>query len=387
MEDEAPPRLEMQPRAEQPPPRQEPAIHASVTCDECGACPIVGVRYKARHIYDYDICEACFSESTPLLQSENFASFPQPVDERVAREQCSAGPESSLAAVTFEDATTKIRANQGQAQVASLQLCDWLQGLFRFRNNINGEDNDTNNNSDSLAFSEALARDTHLNILHIHMCFGGMACTRGLADVAGGIERNTNLKRIFWCLSQTERKNLSAETLGALRDMVAHNSNLDCFYVKRSCGDKLALPKPCSDEDNLVTALLDGLEENTTLHKFRLDTYHSLSNSHQERLLDIVSKHKHLQYVWCDLQNPSERARLELLLACHRHAWLERSRDNVASPRERWKVLLEARDYAEASGGDIERDANKNRSFVEPVVVLFHLLRASPDLIERRRIH
>lgn len=34
-------------------------LHVGVTCDECGQCPIVGIRYKCSVRSDYDICQSC----------------------------------------------------------------------------------------------------------------------------------------------------------------------------------------------------------------------------------------------------------------------------------------------------------------------------------------
>jgi len=38
---------------------QENVVHPTVTCDECSAHPIVGVRYKCAIRKDYDLCAAC----------------------------------------------------------------------------------------------------------------------------------------------------------------------------------------------------------------------------------------------------------------------------------------------------------------------------------------
>lgn len=40
----------------------EKAVHTKVTCDECGAHPILGVRYKCAIRKDYDLCSSCESK-------------------------------------------------------------------------------------------------------------------------------------------------------------------------------------------------------------------------------------------------------------------------------------------------------------------------------------
>jgi len=38
-------------------------IHYGVSCDECGASPLRGSRYKSSRIVDYDICQECYEEN------------------------------------------------------------------------------------------------------------------------------------------------------------------------------------------------------------------------------------------------------------------------------------------------------------------------------------
>lgn len=50
-----------------PPPRPSVgAFHTLVSCDECLATPIVGIRYKCLECGDYDLCEKCVSENKSL---------------------------------------------------------------------------------------------------------------------------------------------------------------------------------------------------------------------------------------------------------------------------------------------------------------------------------
>jgi len=41
-----------------------PAIHRGITCDGCGARPVVGTRYKCTQRADYDLCETCKAKDT-----------------------------------------------------------------------------------------------------------------------------------------------------------------------------------------------------------------------------------------------------------------------------------------------------------------------------------
>ncbi|MCO5558184.1 hypothetical protein L7F22_011763 [Adiantum nelumboides] len=39
-----------------------PALHLGVQCDECGATPIMGPRYKSNKVPDFDLCATCFQD-------------------------------------------------------------------------------------------------------------------------------------------------------------------------------------------------------------------------------------------------------------------------------------------------------------------------------------
>lgn len=49
------------PRVAQPSPPPRPFIHGRHTCDQCLASPILGTRYHATNLPDYDLCSRCFA--------------------------------------------------------------------------------------------------------------------------------------------------------------------------------------------------------------------------------------------------------------------------------------------------------------------------------------
>ena len=42
--------------------RTAPTHAAGITCDGCGAAPLVGYRYKCRDCANHDVCETCYDD-------------------------------------------------------------------------------------------------------------------------------------------------------------------------------------------------------------------------------------------------------------------------------------------------------------------------------------
>lgn len=60
-------------------PENNQVVHRGVTCDECGAYPIVGVRYKCVVCHDFDVCEKCEAKSShvhPFLKIKKISQTP-----------------------------------------------------------------------------------------------------------------------------------------------------------------------------------------------------------------------------------------------------------------------------------------------------------------------
>lgn len=66
---------EIQPKIE----TNSQVVHAHVTCDECHASPIVGIRYKCVVCPNFDVCESCEAKSThahPFLKIRHLRQTP-----------------------------------------------------------------------------------------------------------------------------------------------------------------------------------------------------------------------------------------------------------------------------------------------------------------------
>jgi hypothetical protein len=322
-----------------------PPMHQNTTCDECGAGPLVGIRYKAKHIFDYDICELCMDEELDKTERDKYVAIETPVNVDIAD---ALGPEedNAIRSSSFRDAAEKIARNN-VGDYAFLQLYD--------------PEGAESTDSDGKDLQSALASNTHLRILHVHMC--GEDFRDKIAHVARGVMSSTSIKRVFWCISKQDRKMVSEETSLALREMIEKNSVITALYLKRVCEESRVEKSVDPAEDAFAATIFEGLKTNTTLQKVRLDSYNVLSEKNKEILLGIVAKNRSMERAHVEFTESDSR--LEVLLACNREKWMERLTDASVPRRDRLKVLLEARECKS----------------VEPASAVYHLLRSFPDLL------
>lgn len=323
--------------------------HRGISCDECGVQPIVGTRYKAKYIYDYDICQSCAQYMDPTELESTYVPIPKPLASRMANQYCIVDDSSVMRASTLGSAASELKRND------SGRTCAFFN-LFVAPRGANGQEKVNE-------IKAALASNTTLEILHLHMCVGPYSFEPSLADIAKGLKANRSIKRLFWCISQQDRKNASEETLHALTEMMKKNTTIEALYVKRTCHSHFS-PEQDVDQDAFSAAILAGFRNSKTIQQFRLDTYGILSETNKQTLLDTVAKNPKLQRIYAEF-GKDDAHRLELVLACGRKDWLSRAADTTRPMSDRWDVVLEARDFP----------------LVEPVAAVYHVLRESMDLV------
>jgi len=308
----------------------EPIEHDDVCCDECGATPIIGIRYVATHLYDYDLCSSCFSDHT--ADRDSFVAFDRPTAN--ASDVCLV-PNNEIEASSTKEAAEKIGKNDGtRATTADLSLFP-----------------DAANKIDGKLLEVALGSNTNLVRIDILMHSCRHPATL-VANIARGIACIPSIKSVRWCIG---KENRNGETGKAIRSMVQNSKSLSFLSLNRSC--RYELVAPTTDEEKFVTTVFDGLRGNKILKGLRLDSHHKLSEQTKEYLLDIVKENRPIKRVEADFE--VEDRRLELLLACNRGKWMERLAQAERSRGMQLDVLAEA----------------MSNVTTEPVPAAYHLLR------------
>jgi hypothetical protein len=341
------------PEQEQQPQQQQHQWQHNVTCDECGVSPIVGTRYKATHIFDYDICSPCFHDNHTTESDDDhdkFVALQEPVDFDVAHAVCLVA-DTGISAYSLEEAAVKIGANDNNtSQVAKLWLGRRLLDLRAPRLD----------EMEASRLETAIATNTHLRVIHVHMCVGRSFSLGSLASIARGIARNSWLKHVFWHIEAYLR---TEKTATILRDMIATNTTLQAVYIGRTCLEKVTLAVSDTRIDSFATIIMEGLQSNRSITNFRLDSRGVLSDKAKDALVDIVKTNGTIRKMYLEFQCPDHR--LDLLLACNRERWIARLASVDATNEELVAIFSHALHYEN----------------LDPVATAYHLLRSRPDLV------
>jgi len=321
-----------------------------ISCDECGVRPLIGVRYKSKLMFDFDICETCMEDNAS--EKHNYAAIEKPIRSQEAN---ALGPEldNRIRFSSYRDAADQIGANNENYVTAVLTS-------LRPSRHPSNNDTTTSGAITTHDLQSALASNTYLRNIHIHMCGGNRA--KAIADMAQGLAANTFIERVTWLISKQDHTVAAAR---AIRNMMETNVGIQSLLLKRTCNSPSTVGnKPDPTEDAFVETIFKGLERNRTITKFRLDGYHVLSENSQDLILGAIAKNPSIQRAYVEFHHEKNNARLELLLANNREKWTDRVTDTRTARKDRVKVLLEALQYPT----------------VEPVSTAYHLLRRCPDL-------
>jgi len=291
----------------------------------------------------HSLCQRCLESNAQEKKFRNNADIENiliPINTRLANKLGRRQQETfMIKSTSIDDASGKIGRNDPNFVVARLVL-------LRMSPNTT-----TNSITACNKLQSALAANTHLQILNIHMTVGFTNYEQAANAIAHGLAVNTSIKRVTLRISSTKARATTKTDCGtrsvkvalALRKMVESNTVMTSFRLRRltNCGgpfgDMMESQIKGTENDVFVEPILQGLKRNTTLQVLRLDGYN----------------------------RPRDKQRMDFLLACNREKWVERVANTNAPLKARVGALSEAMAFPKA----------------EPVSTAYHLLRKCPDLI------
>ena len=315
-----------------------------IICDECGCCPIIGKRYKATNIFDYDCCQSCMRD-VYRNDSENFVTFHAPVGYDEALE---VGPRGD----------NRIRASS--AAVAEDQYRDGRNAplaIFRFYQSLP--------ESDYLAITDFIKRHEFISHVEIHMASGRIAnYEKAISILAEGLMECKSVRKLYWKIPDNHRKNLVVAN--SIMNLIENSKSLEVLLLSRPVFLREAFQRECDEsEDEFAAGFFEALQKNRSIKIFRIDTVSPLSNATKEIAAAAARLNPCLMQVHATFQE--DDCLLDVLTLLNRKQWLKRWTNEKAGVGVRLRVLEEVLEY--------------NCSELT-VPILFHLIQNFPEAIQ-----
>lgn len=302
-------------------PHSEPTtqcVHNGISCDECGVCPIVGTRFKSRHIYDFDLCSDC-RVLNHTKDSNDFVAFSEPVSRVQASKE---GPTeiNRIYAGSVEDAQQQLREGKN-AHIA----------FFRFY----GRTPSPQECRQVVDFINSNSFLTNINICLF--CFQN--AEQAFASIAHGLASNKHVKHLSLRLMPLWNQESFFDT-SSVQHLIETNQVLETLFIGHAwLRDFDDTGSYYESEDRFAYHIFDSLKRNRTLKTFRLETISHLSESTQESACQAAACNPWLIRVFAKFANPNHG--VNMLTNFNRYRWMKRWTDLNAKPEERVKVMEE----------------------------------------------
>ncbi|CAJ1935094.1 unnamed protein product [Cylindrotheca closterium] len=300
------------------PDTESQCVHNGISCDECGVCPIVGTRFKSRHIYDFDLCRECAILNHP--QDNNaFVAFEDPVS-RVQASKEGPGGINRIYAGSVEDAEQQLQEGKN-AHIA----------FFRFY----GRTPSTQECQQVVEFINKNAILTNINICLF--CFQN--AEQAFASIAQGLATNKHVKHLSLRLMPLWNQESFFDT-SSVQHLIETNKVLETLFIGHAwLRDFDDTGSYYESEDKFAYHIFDSLKRNRTLKTFRLETISHLSAATQESACQAAATNPGLIRLFAKFDGSDHG--IHMLTNFNRYRWMKRWTDLNAKPEERMKVMEE----------------------------------------------
>eukprot|EP00980_Cylindrotheca_fusiformis_P006759 scaffold1410_cov123-Cylindrotheca_fusiformis.AAC.7 len=317
--------------------------HIGIYCDECGAYPIRGTRFKSQKIYDYDICCDCRYYNYER-ECQDFVAYDSPMSKVEANQ---VGPEviNRIDAQSAKDAEEQLRKGRN-APVA----------YFGFFGTSQEE-------GDRQAVVDFINRNPHLKNIHIRL-YSFQNHQEVFSTITKGLLHNKSVKHLCWHLVPLHNQGSFLDP-APLKELIEQNDTLEALFITRAKywpGTNIH-PDTQELENEFACSLFQSLHKNKSLKSFRLETVTSLTHSTKEMACDVVRRNPSLTRFYGKFN--TEDNQLKMLLAFNQYQWMKRWTDIFATPPSRLEVVKEI----------VERDNDIHTSS------LYYLFRAFPEAL------
>lgn len=295
-------------------------VHSGISCDECGVCPIAGVRFKSTTTYDFDLCQDC--KYLNHQTRNDFVAFEKPVSRTDASK---AGPPevNRIYAGSAQDAEQQLREGKN-AHVA----------FFRFYGRTPTQEECQN-------VVNFINQNTFLTTINVCLfCFQN--AEDAFAAIAKGLAGNKHMKHLSLRLMPLWNQDSFFDT-SSVQNLIETNTSLESLHIGHAwLRDFVDNGSYYASEDKFAFHIFESLQNSRTLKTFRLETISQLSTATQESACRAAVMNPRLIRVFAKFENSFDQ-KLPMLTSFNRYRWMKRWTDIEARTEDRLRVMEEIR--------------------------------------------
>ncbi|CAB9498135.1 expressed unknown protein [Seminavis robusta] len=327
--------------------------HVTVFCDECGANPIVGIRYKSTRQNNYDICQECLDENHNGNR-QGFVAIEEEVDD--------------------EDEAVRLAGLDGTALERNSLVCSGIDQLVEspLLQNPNSQIDDITlilegrHYRHQQAEPDSTVRDTTIRLLSQHRTLKEMeiqivsypqSLTHSIVAVTRGLANNTSVKSMAWTIECSGR-DMTEEACQAIQHLMTHNTTIQFMFFFQDTG----WPGRLATAFLRLQSCVFGALLNTHIDTVRFQGFLAVNRDNQKKAWAAMKENPRLKRIKTTFEQ--EDYMLELLRRDKKYQWMTQWLQ--ADEHQCWAILEGA-----ASMG----------SGIDPVFVIYHLLRSRPQVI------
>lgn len=321
-------------------------VHSGIRCDECGVCPIKGIRYKSKKVFNFDICEDCRKDNYDKTNCTDFVSFDNAVPTS----------EANLFGPRRSNVIHGITASDAELQLVRKGTATNMAYFFPFYN------------SDMDQQTECMALVDFINahaLTSIHILFPDSE--QVLECLATGLSGNTSIK--FLDLQFANLSSAILSRVDCFHKLIEGENAIETFVISTTQASRLYRDYRHDENfiglmDHFAGSIFESLKQARKIKTFRLDFRFPLSQERKEHAWKTVQSNRMLTRFNADFEIPNHH--LAMLTLFNRYQWVRRWVDVSSTLNDRLIIMEEIR---------------KCNLQEEAAWALFQLLRIHPDAL------
>jgi hypothetical protein len=317
-------------------------VHSSIRCDECGVCPIKGIRYKSKKVFNFDICEDCRKDNHDETNCKDFVFFNNAVPTS----------EANLFGPRRNNVIHEQTASDAELQLARKGTATNMAYFFPFYNS------DLDQQMECMALVDFINAHAFTSI---HILFPNSE--QVLECLATGLSGNTSIK--FLDLQFASHSFAVLSRVDCFHKLIEGENAIETLVISTTQASRLYRDYFIGLMDHFAESIFESLKQARTIKTFRLDFHSPLSQERKEQAWKTVQSNRRLTRFHADFEIPDHH--LAMLTSFNRYQWVRRWVDVSSTLNDRLLIVEEIRKC------NLQEEA--------AAWALFQLLRIQPDAL------